>query len=285
MLAALKKLVTDPPPAYAFELSEAGIAWASTDPFRLDFAPFPQPLLSVSPLKDNVLDERAFAAFLQRNFPASAKRRPCALILPDYCGRVTVLDFDTFPSKPDDQLALVKFRVKKSVPYDIDSAAVSFAVQAQTGKRFEVCAVVIALEIVARYEAAFREAGFHPGYVTTASIAALELVKTPGVVMAARLAGRSLSVSVLDEGALKLSRCVELPEVTRAEMENVLAPTIAYVEDELKKRPETFLTCGFGALAEAPDLGLPMEPLVSRLGAATDRNAGLLGYLEQLGVA
>lgn len=285
MLAALKKWIVDPPPAYAFELSEAGLAWATTDTFRLDFAPFPQAFLAINPLKDNVIDEIGFVSFLQRTFPGTVKRRPCALILPDYCGRVTVLDFDTFPAKPEEQLALVKFRVKKSVPYDIDTAAVSFAVQSQANKRFEVCASVVALEIIARYESAFREAGFHPGYVTTATIAALELVKTPGVTMTARLNGRTLAVSVLEDGNLRLSRCVELPEVTSEEIEGVLIPTLAYVEDELKKQPATFLTCGFSALAEAPDLGVPAEPLVSRLGLATDRNAGLLGYLEQLGVA
>ena len=51
------------------------------------------------------------------------------MILPDYAARVSVLDFDSFPSTPEEQLSLVRFRVKKTIPFDIDSAAVSYYVQ------------------------------------------------------------------------------------------------------------------------------------------------------------
>ena len=66
------------------------------------------------------------------------KRRPAAVILPDYAARVSVLDFDSFPSSPEEQLSLVRFRVKKTIPFDIDSAAVSYWVQpADQGRREE----------------------------------------------------------------------------------------------------------------------------------------------------
>jgi len=39
-----------------------------------------------------------------------------ALILPDYCIRLAILDFDEFPSGPEEQLALIRFRLKRSVP-------------------------------------------------------------------------------------------------------------------------------------------------------------------------
>jgi type IV pilus assembly protein PilM len=280
----LRRLVEEPPPAYAFEISEAGLAWATPEPFHTGFQPFMNPALQVTPLKDNVIDAGEIQAAVSRVVNPSIKRKTCALILPDYCGRITLLDFDTFPSKPEEQLALVKFRVKKSVPYDIDSAAVTYAVQSHVGRKHEVVALVVSLEIVQRYEAPFRAAGLHPGLVTTASITSLDLVRQPGVSVAVRLAGRQLAVSVIDGGALKLVRCVELPDLTPEEVEGVLVPTLAYVEDELKQKPERLITCGFGSMMQEwnwqPDFGFAIEPLRSRFGTPGETNAGLYGWVE-----
>ena len=75
-----------------------------------------------------------------------------------------MLDFDSFPKDPAEQNTLVRFRVKKSVPFDVDSAAVAYHVQPRPGsKTLDVVVVVTALEIIARYEAPFRAAGLQPG--------------------------------------------------------------------------------------------------------------------------
>lgn len=291
MFSVIKKLLQDPPPTHVFELSEAGVAWAIPgETPRIGFEPFREPALNVNPLKDNVIHEGELRRVIGLIAPPmAAKRRDCALILPDYCGRVAVLDFDTFPSKTEEQLALVKFRVRKTLPFDIDSASVSFAVQSQEGKRYEVVTAVVTLEIVARYEAVFRAEGFHPGFITTSSIAALPLIKAPGVVVASRLTDRVLSVSVINAGRLRLARFVELPAITREEVDGVLIPTLAYVEDELHARPSAMLACGLGDLVRTEpwqaDLGLTVEALESRYGRPTQHNAGLLGYLEQREVA
>jgi type IV pilus assembly protein PilM len=273
LVQKIKGWMEEPPPAYVFELSEAGVAWATTGPFQTGFTPFHKPALAVTPLKDNITDDLLLRQIVQNVVNPAIKRKTCAVILPDYCGRVTVLDFDTFPSKADEQQALVKFRVKKTVPYDIDSAAVSFAVQSTEGKHQEVVAAVVSLEIVARYEAA--------------CVASLNLVSDPGVTLSARLSGRQLSLAVIDGGRLKLVRCVELPEVNPHEVEGVVVPTLAYIEDELKRKPDQLVICGFGAdtWSWAREFGLSAQPLRSKLGAPGEHNAGLFGYLERLAVA
>src|ERR1700719_3072148 len=172
----ITRLVKDPPPSHLFELSEAGLAFARDG--ENGFEPFEPGTLIVSPVADNILRENAIGEALQRAAPMNGakKRRPAAVILPDYAARVTVLDFDSFPSTAEEQLSLVRFRVKKTIPFDIESAAVSYFVQpASGGKKIDVLAVTVALEVVARYEALFRSAGFHPGVVTTSALAALNL--------------------------------------------------------------------------------------------------------------
>ena len=107
MLNRLKSILQDPPPAMAFEISEAGIAGARIGArAEMDFAPLPEGALCISPLKENVIDEEAFSRTV-RSLTAAQKGKEVALILPDFCTRIAVLDFDSFPSEPKEQAALI----------------------------------------------------------------------------------------------------------------------------------------------------------------------------------
>jgi type IV pilus assembly protein PilM len=284
LLHSLENLLKEPPPGHAFELSEAGIAYSRPSPgknFETGFAPFDAGALVASPTEDNVRRADVIAAQLARIAPVQDvnRRRPAALILPDYAARVSVLDFDSLPAKPEEQLALVRFRLKKTLPFDIDSAAVSYFVQSNAeAKHKEVVAVTVALEIIARYEALFRGAAFHPGIVTTSGLAALNLYRGDGPAVIAKLEGRVLTVMALVGGMLKLFRCVEMEEATEEDVLAVLQPTFAYMEDEFGSPDGRLVLCGFpaGALAGWK----ASETMTGRFGAPGPFNAGLLGYLE-----
>jgi len=184
---AISGLIQDPPPQHAFEISEAGISYAHGTQTR--FEAFEPGTVVVSPSSDNILRPELVSEMIAHIAPANGvkKRRPAVLILPDYAARVTVLDFDSFPTVAAEQLPLVKFRIKKTIPFDIESAAVSFFVQPGAGKKVEVLAVTMAFDIVARYEALFRAAGFQTGEVTTSTLAALNLYRGEGVSVVAKL--------------------------------------------------------------------------------------------------
>ena len=278
LLKKITSLVQDPPPSHLFELSEAGLAYAQAG--QTGFLPFEPGTLVVSPVEDNVLRPDMLATMIGK-FGAQGttkKRKPAAVILPDYAARVTVLDFDSFPSSAEEQLSLVKFRVKKTIPFDIDSAAVSYFVQPAANKRIEVLAVTVALEVIARYEALFRAAGFQPGVVTTSTLAALNLYKGDGVAVLAKLSGQVLTVAVIEGQRIKLFRCVTLEEPSEEEFLSVLHPTFAYVEDELSAPVGKLVLCGFSEVPRG--LRCEAEPLRSRFGAPGAFNAGLLGYME-----
>ncbi|MGH9645361.1 MAG: hypothetical protein ACRD4E_00970 [Bryobacteraceae bacterium] len=277
----ITRWVQDPPPEHIFELSEAGVAYSRNG--ETGFQPFEPGVLAVSPVADNLLRPDSVASALARIAPPNgAKRRPAAVILPDYAARVSLLDFDSFPSSPEEQLPLVRFRVKKTIPFDIDSAAVSYWAQpasAKAGaKKVEVVAVTVAMEILARYEAVFRTANLFPGEVTTSGLAALSLHNADGIAVIAKLTGNVLTVMAVDHGQLKLFRCLTIENGSDEEILAVLNPTFAYIEDELGQKPEKLLLCGFAKPLEG--LNIEMEPLRSHLGTANAYNAGLLGYLE-----
>ena len=293
LLDKLKSVLQDPPPSMVFEISEAGIAAARIGArTEMEFHPLKYGTLTVSPIKENVVDTDDFMMAVRAlsGTQAARKRKDVALILPDFSARISVLDFDNFPTDPGEQLALLRFRMKKSVPFDVDSAIVSYLAQPRKKDKgkIEVLAAVMAAEIVGHYEAPFRAVGFHPGLVTTSSLAALNLVQPDQVTMLVKLHGRILSVLVLDGSSIKLARCVEMDAGRPEEIESVLHPTVAYIEDELKAKPQRIWLCGFGAqgvdCAERwqAEWGVAVEPLKARFGIPGANNAGLLGYLESV---
>ena len=292
-LTSVASLLKDPPPVYAFELSEAGVAAAQVGRTpKISFAPIEKDVISISPVHDNVLRLEALLAQVRAVAPAEGgrKRRRAALILPDYAVRVTVLDFDAFPTDAKEQAALVRFRMKRSVPFDVDSAAMSYYPQREEGdgKRVDVVVAIAPREIVARYEMPFRMAGFHVGWVTTSTLGAMDLVTPVGVKVLAKRAGRVLSLAVLAGGTLKLIRSIELTDFTPGEIAGHLHPTLAYVEDQLAAIPDVVVLCGFGEDSESARLWLESElqirvvTLVTPQGEPGEYSAGLSGYLESL---
>jgi type IV pilus assembly protein PilM len=287
-------LIQDPAPEYIFEVSEGGIAYVRPDaPHQIAFEPLPNDVLAISPLRDNIQRPELFAskvaALAGKN---GKKRRRAVLILPDFCARVAVLDFDKFPEKPEEQASLVRFRMKKGVPFDIDDAAISYHAQ-NTGKgKIDLVVAAVALEIVAKYEAPFRSAGVHPGIVTTSALATADLEKSIGITLLAKLSGKSLTVSVFRGGVLKMVRCVELAQVTEEEVLAIIFPTIAFVEDELASKPDRMTLCGFDGLPEVRqdelasrwhgEFGIPVTQLRSAHGTPGQFNSGILGYMESV---
>ncbi len=283
-------LFQDPPPELAFEICEGGVSMARTkDPGNVLFQELRPGVLSISPVHDNVVmpEELALAIDGLVGGGNSRKKYHAALILPDYSARLSVLEFDSFPDKEEEQRALVRFRLKKSVPFDIESAALSYWRQADAAKKKqEVVVAVTPLEILARYEAPFRARGIQTGLVTVSPLATLELVSSEGISAVAKLNGRILTILVMQGNHLKLVRTLELTEATLEEIAADLYPTFVYIEDRFAVKASRLLLCGFGALEQEAlrqyqsELEVPVEAVRSRLAAISGNNAGLLGYLE-----
>ena len=95
----------------------------------------------------------------------SQRTRDVTLVVPDAAVRVLLLDFDTLPAKAVEALPVVRFRLKKLLPFDADDAAVSYQVMATTRDGLQVLAVAMPREVQEEYESMVREAGFEPGAI------------------------------------------------------------------------------------------------------------------------
>ncbi|MCS7042539.1 MAG: hypothetical protein NZR01_07085 [Bryobacteraceae bacterium] len=299
-LHRLKSLVADPPPEIVFEVSARGIAWARTRDPRPELAPLEPGVVEVSPLEANIRRPEAFAAAVRAvaGDGEGRARRRAALILPDYCARVAILDFDSFPAAPEEQQQLVRFRVKRVVPFDIENAVVACWPQPRHdgSKRVDVVTAIVNMDVASHYEAPFRSAGLHCGFVTISALAALALPPEEDLSSAnprvfVKLSGDALAVSLIDGASLRLYRCVQVGAEALEEATSVLATTLAYAEDELGARVQALEVCGLGPGERGwmdvwrREFGVPVCGVRSRLGAPGPHNAGLHGYLESLEAA
>jgi type IV pilus assembly protein PilM len=148
----------------------------------------------------------------------SLKTRDVTLVVPDGAVRVLLLDFDTLPGKPVEALPLVRFRLKKLLPFDADDAAVSYQVMATAKDALQVLAVAMPREVLADYEGMVREAGFEPGAVlpsTLAALAGLAEGEHPTLVVNAGREG--VTTAIVKAGVLLLHRTVDLGADARAD--------------------------------------------------------------------
>jgi type IV pilus assembly protein PilM len=276
----------DPPPEFAIEVAADGIAVSRTrPPAAIQHVDLPTGVIDPSPVRENILNPAAFAAAVGRLIPSEKGRgrRGAALILPDNCVRIAVLDFETFPDKEEERRPLINFRLRKSVPFDVDQAAVSYFQQA--GKK-----VIVALapsEILAHYETPFRAAGLHPGLITVSSLAMLDLCPTAGSIVIARRSPASLTVIAIKDGIVTIARSIELADPgddtvdSLSEIIDDLYPTLAYIEDQSGARPDKLIIAGFGdeSKTSATRLSIELEIPVEIIDHPWP---GLSGYLRSL---
>jgi type IV pilus assembly protein PilM len=139
------------------------------------------------------------------------KERQTTLVLPDAAVRVLLLEFEQLPAKPAEALAVVRFRLKKLLPFDADDAAVSYQVMSSGKNLVRVLAVAVPKEVLAEYESLVREAGFEPGAVLPSTIAACAgLPEMDAAQLIVNAGETSITTAIVQGGVLLLHRTVDL---------------------------------------------------------------------------
>jgi len=219
----------------------------------------------------------------------SSRTRAVTVVLPDAAVRVFVLDFDSLPASPAEAVPVLRFRLRKMVPFDVEHAGISYQVLTENKTECRALVAVLPGAILEEYESAVRAAGYEPGAVLPSSLAALSAVDSTEPVLAACLTGMSLTTSIANGDDLLLYRTLDLPEDPRqrlAEVQRDIAVASAYFEDKLAARPTRLHYGGIGAAADfarwLKDPELSVVDLAPRpaTGAATS-----LGNLSLAGIS
>ncbi len=284
------------PPA-AVELAPEGVLAAAVpapgQPPVHAFAALPAGALIPGVAEANIRTQDAVAAAIRTALEqVSPRSRHVTLIVPDTAVRVFVLDFDSLPSKSTEAVPVLRFRLRKMVPFDVEHAALSYQVLIQDKSTVKVLVTVMPGPILTDYEAAVRAAGYEPGSVLSSSLAALAALESLEPILAANLTGAALTTSITSGQDLLLFRTVELPadgETRIAEMQRSIVVAAAYYEDKLIARPRQVHYAGtqsaadFARLIGDPELNIVEMAPPATLGGTTPTGpislAGITGAL------
>ena len=164
--------------------------------------------------------------------PVAGRSRDVTLIIPDASTRILLLDFDTLPEKPQDADAVVRFRLKKSLPFDIDESSVSFDRQA-ADEGIRVVAAVTPKSVLEEYESVVRDAGYNPGAVLPSMIAALGVVDASRPTMVIKVEPGTTTFAIVDQNQLLLYRALENggTAVTGESLVDDVNTSLVYFED------------------------------------------------------
>jgi type IV pilus assembly protein PilM len=119
-----------------------------------------------------------------------------------------LLEFETLPDKREDADAVVRFRLKKSLPFEVEEAAVSYDRQGKSNP-IRVVAAVTPRSILEEYESLIRKAGYNPGAVLPSTLAALGLADASHPTMLIKVEYGTTTFAIVDQNQLLLYRALE----------------------------------------------------------------------------
>jgi len=232
------------PPA-AVELAPQGVLAAATpaagQPPVFAFEPLQAGALLPGIAEPNVKAPEAVAAAMRTALgKVSSRSRAVTLVLPDSVVRVFILDFDSLPSKAAEAVPVLRFRLRKMLPFDVEHAGLSYQMLSENKTECRVLAAVLPGPILAEYEAVVRQAGYEPGAVLPSSLAALAGLDKMEAVLVANLTDHALTTSIANGQNLLLYRTLDLPEEPGQRLDEVqrdIAVAAAFYEDKLGARP------------------------------------------------
>ncbi len=185
------------------------------------------------------------------------RKKSVTLVVPDASVRVFVLDFDSLPSKVEEAMPVLRFRLRKSVPFDVETAAISYQVLSEGSSRLEtqwkVLAAIMPGPVLAEYELAVRMAGYEPGAVLPASLAAMAAIDQQDAVLVVTLGTMVLTTAIVSGNDVLLYRTVVLPmdqDARKAEVQRSIAVAAAFYEDRLSVSPHRVLYSGLLPIRE-----------------------------------
>ena len=246
-------------------------------------------------VENNLRQRDAVRNGIETALGGSGRSKDVIAIVPDAAVRVMLVEFDSLPSDHEEALGVVRFRLKKSLPFDVEKAKVSYHAQ-KVGEEVKVVAAVGLGSVIEDYESVFREAGFNPGVVLPSTLAALGAAEGKRPTMVIKVDAHTTSIAILNEDQLQLFRTLENTRgvtITGEQLAEEVYPSIVFFQDTYHLNLERIYVAGLpesGGAAPAlkAATGADVQELVStsQLGSTAGgpvprwRMAGVVGALS-----
>lgn len=175
---------TSPPPSIGLEIAArrvTAVALAAQGDKVVVSAhatePLPDGAVLPSLNAQNIVDQAGVAAAVGRVLEAVGGRNArIALVVPDGVTKVSLVKFEKLPAKADDLEQMVRWQVKKTVPFAIDQAQIAWTRGvAEASGATEMVVTLARRDIIEEYEAVAGRAGAHAGVVDLATFNLINL--------------------------------------------------------------------------------------------------------------
>lgn len=229
-----------PHPGLAIEISPERVSAArftragSVEGFAVENLPLGAVVPSA--IETNLVNVAAVKTALT-NLAATLKMgdEDAALLVPDPVIRVFVQHFDDFPRSQEEAIPMLRWKLKKSVPFEVDETLLSYMRQPSRGEGVDVVTAIARLRIIKEFESLLESIAVRPGVVLSSTLAAISLLEDHRPTLLARLSGTSLTTAIVRAGVLAGYRCTELPataaQITPQMLLEEVFPLAAYYQD------------------------------------------------------
>ena len=280
----LASWLASPPPDAAVEIAPTHVSAATVDSRRSTGAgvtvrsyavePLPPGAVTASLGSHNIVDRPAVTAAVRTVLERLETRTArVALVIPDLAAKVSLIRFDEVPARRDDLDQLVRWQVRKSAPFPIDDACVTYSPAARGvdgGADFVVA--LARRDIVEQYEGACADAGTYAGLVDLSTFSLLNLVlESPGGsasdCLTVHMRAEYISIAIVRGGDVVFFR--NRPEGGDETLADLVHQTAMYYQDRLSGQGFARVLLG-GSGREPGAVDIAQRNLQERLGVSVE---------------
>ena len=165
------------------------------------------------------------------------------VIVPDDAARIAFLTVEQLSKNPDEQQTFIRWKFKKTVPFDVDSAQVAYRVLGPHNGGIEMLVSLSPRSVIQEYEDLFDSLDLHAGLVMPSTLAALNVLNAPaGDVLFLKIAPDCITTTVFQDKRMRFYRRV----TDVVSLYDAVYPTVMYYQDKLGGHAfQHLFVCGY----------------------------------------
>ena len=272
--------LASPPPDAALELAPDSVSGAVVSARGSDatvqsfaFEPLPAGALVPSLTGQDVVDRPAVVAAIKAVMDRIGRPKKVALVVPDLATRVSLVRFDQLPASREDLDQLIRWQVKKSAPFPIEEASLTWTPGSQAIEGGHEFVVALARQDVIReYESACESAGLHAGLIDLSTFSVVNCYLAGGRVptgdwLVVQVRSDYTSIAIMRGGDVIFFR--NRGEGEGDALADLVHQTTMYYQDRLSGQGFTRVLVG-GTGRPGGDLEMARRGLEERLGVPVE---------------